>query len=179
VQLHHQPRYSLERSDQGKSFGIDDTEIGVKYRFLNSQHDDSSTMVGIYPILRLPTGVDRLGPDRGKGQLFLPLWFQRDSGKWTTYGGPGYRINPGTGFKNSFFLGWTLLYKTTESLQLGGELFHETPSAIDGKSATGFNLGGSYKLASGYNLLFSAGKGVRNAPSTNLASIYVALQVSY
>jgi Putative MetA-pathway of phenol degradation len=179
VQLHLQPRYSYERSAQGTRSGIDDTEIGVKYRFFNSQHEDSTFMMGIYPIFRLPTGNTKLGPDRGKGQLFLPLWVQRDSGNWTFYGGPGYRINPGVGSTNSLFLGGTSLYKVTDAIQLGGEIFHETPGTVDGKSSTGFNLGGTCDLARDYSVLFSAGKGLSNAAATNQLSIYLALQVRY
>jgi hypothetical protein len=179
VQLHLQPRYSSERTGQDVRYGFDDTEIGVKYRFLNIERDNSALMVGIYPIYQLPTGNTQFGPDRRQGKLFLPLWIQRDIGRWTYYGGPGYRINPGTGNKNSVFLGGTALYKATDSLQIGAEVFHETPTSIDGKSAAGFNLGGTYNLSHDYNLLFSAGKGITNVSSTNEFSFYLALQVVY
>lgn len=179
VQLHIQPRYSYERSAQGARTGVDDTEIGVKYRFLNIKHGDSSTMLAIYPIYRMPTGDAKLGPDRGNGQLFLPLWVQHDSGKWSLYGGTGYRINPGTDNKNSLFLGATALYKFSESLEMGGEIFHETADSVEGRGSAGFNLGGTLNLARDYNLLFSAGKGLSNASATNQLSIYLALQVHY
>ena len=179
VQLHVQPRYSYERTRQDVRYGIDDTELGVKYRFLNIEHDNSSLAIGIYPIYQMPTGDTKLGPNRRQGKIFLPLWIQRDSERWTYYGGPGYRINPGTGNKNSIFVGGTALYKATKSLQIGGEIFHETPDAVEGKSATGFNLGGTYNLSHDYNFLFSAGKGINNVSSTNQLSVYLALQVRY
>lgn len=179
MQLHAQPRYSYERTTAGGHFGIDDTEVGVKYRFLNIGHGDSSIMAGIYPMLQLPTGDVKLGPNRGKGQTFLPLWVQRNSEKWIIYGGAGYRINPGTGNKNSVFTGVTALYQVKPSLQLGGEVFHETATAVDETSTSGFNLGGSYNLARDYNLLFSAGKGLKNASSSNQLSVYLALQFLY
>ena len=109
----------------------------------------------------------------------MPLWLQRNTEKWTIYGGTGYRINPWIGNKNSVFLGGVALYQATLSLQLGGEVFHETPDTIDGESTTGFNLGGNYNLANDYNLLFSAGKGLQNVSSTNQLSVYLALQVLY
>lgn len=179
MQVHAQPRYSYERITTDRHFGTDDTEIGVKYRFLNLEQGDSSFMVGIYPMLQIPTGNTSLGPGRGKGQSFLPLWLQRNTEKWTIYGGTGYRINPGTGNKNSVFLGGTALYQVTPTLQLGGEVFHETPDTVDGESTAGFNLGGNYNLANDYNLLFSAGKGLQNVSSTNRLSVYLALQVLY
>jgi hypothetical protein len=179
VQLHVQPRYSYESTTAGKRIGVDDTEIGVKYRFLNLEQNGSSIMVGIYPMFQTPTGDTRLGPSRGKGQIFLPLWGQGNSGKWTIYGGSGYRINQGQGNKNSVFIGATALYQVKESLQLGAEIFHETPDAVDGTGTSGFNLGGSINLVPDYNLLFSVGKGLKNASATNQLSTYLALQVLY
>lgn len=179
MQLHAQPRYSYEETAAGRHWGIDDTEVGVKYRFLNLEQGDSSFMVGIYPMLQLPTGDTSLGPSRGKGQSFLPLWLQRNTDKWTIYGGSGYRINPGAGNKNSVFIGGTALYQATPSLQLGGEIFYETPDTVEGESTTGFNLGGSYNLANDYNFLFSSGKGLQNVSSVNQLSVYLALQVLY
>jgi hypothetical protein len=176
LQLHVQPRYSYEKTVNGSRFGIDDTELGAKYRFWTSQHDTSSTSAAIYPMVQLPTGDTRLGPSRGQKQSFLPLWVQHDNETWTVYGGAGYRINPGTGNKNSFFTGAAALYRLSQKLQLGGELFHETPTAIGDEGTAGFNLGGAYSLTSDCNFLFSAG---RARDSTNERSIYFALQVIY
>ena len=179
LQLHIQPRYSYERSMTGNHFGIDDTEVGMKYRFLNIQHDNFSFMVGTYPMLQLPTGDPKLGSNRGKVQSFLPLWLQGNIDKWTIYGGMGYRINPGNGNKNSLFVGMTTLYEVTQDFKLGGEIFHESPNSLDGVGSTGFNLGGSYSLTHDYNVLFAAGKGLKNVSSTNELSTYLALQVLY
>jgi hypothetical protein len=179
VQLHLQPRYSYEKSAEGARYGIDDTEVGVKYRFMHIEQSDSSLMAGIYPIYLAPTGDTKLGPDRRQGKLLLPLWIQRDIGRWTYYGGPAYRINAGTGNKNSIFVGGTALYKATESLQVGAEVFHETPVTVDGPTITGFNLGGIYGLSRDYNLLFSAGKGISNVATTNQLTFYFALQAHY
>ncbi|MGB8898965.1 MAG: hypothetical protein WCC90_06850 [Methylocella sp.] len=71
----------------------------------------------------------------------MPLWVQKDFGDWTTYGGGGYWINPGPGNKNFWFAGWVLERKITDKLTLGVALFHQTPDAISGVSATGFNFG--------------------------------------
>jgi hypothetical protein len=179
VQLHAQPRYSVERTAEGSRSGIDDTEIGVKYRVLNLGRGDSKLMLGVYPIFLLPTGDTRLGPDRGKKQIFLPVWAQWDSGDWSVYGGSGYRINPGAGNRNFIFTGATALYRTTDRLRLGAEAFHKTPDTTDGGSVIGFNLGGIYGLAERYNLLFSAGRGFTHDSAGNEVSAYLALQVLY
>lgn len=175
LQLHAQPRYSYEKSDEAHA-GFDDTEIGVKYRFINIETAGSTWMVGVYPMYQVATGARALGPDRGKHQVFLPLWLQHDSEKWTIYGGWGYRINPGEGNKNSIFTGATLLYEISDGVQVGGELFHETPDTLDGKSLNGFNLGGVVRIGRDYNLLFSAGQ---RSSDQAAHSIYIALQAHY
>ncbi len=43
--------------------------------------------------------------------------------------------------KNFWFAGWVLERKITDKLTLGVALFHQTPDAIGGVSATGFNFG--------------------------------------
>jgi hypothetical protein len=76
-------------------------------------------------------------------------------------------------------VGATAPYKATQSLQIGGEIFHETPDSAGKPSTTGFNLGGTYTLNHDYNLLFSAGKGPGNVSSTNQFTFYIALQAHY
>jgi len=179
IQLHIQPRFSYEKTGGSSQFGIDDTEVGVKYRFVNLQRNDYSFMIGTYPMVQLPTGNKSLGENRNKVQSFIPLWMQTDFDKWTIYGGMGYRINPGAGNKNSTFVGVATLYEVSPKLQLGGEVFHESANTEGGLDTAGFNLGGVYSLLDNYNFLFSVGKGLKNATSTNQLSAYLALQVLY
>jgi len=179
IQLHAQPKYAYESSGKDKHFGIDNTEIGVKYRFFNKQYAEANWMVGIYPIIQFPTGDTKLGTSRGKVQTFLPIWIQRNSEGWAIYGGTGYRINQDIDSKNSWFSGTTALYHLTPRLQLGGEVFHETASTIGERGQSGFNLGGIYNITNEYHVLFSSGKGLSNVNATNQFSTYVALQVIY
>lgn len=177
VQVHAQPRFSREQGADGTHTGIDDTEVGIKYRFLSIENGATSFMAGIYPMLQLPTGDRALGATRGKLQSFLPLWAQFSHSGWTLYGGVGYRINQGLDNRNSVFTGATTLYQLSPGLQLGGEIFHETADAKDSSSTAGFNLGGIANLAPHYNLLFSAGRNLRNSIATNHRSLFLALQV--
>lgn len=179
IQLHAQPKYAYEIDSQDKHSGMDNTEIGVKYRFINQQYANANWMVGIYPIVRLPTGESVLGDSRGKVQAFLPLWLQRNSDNWTIYGGVGYRLNQYADSKNSWFSGITALYRLSTQLQLGGEVFHETAVSVGERGASGFNMGGIYNLTDNYHVLFSMGKGLSNVSATNQFSGYLALQVIY
>ena len=143
IQLHAQPRYSNKRDGSNRNFGFDNTEIGVKYRFMHQKQSNSEKMLGIYPMLQLPTGSRKFGDASGKTQLFLPIWAQINSDKWTLYGGGGYRLNNFKDSKNSWFVGITMLYEVTNKLKLGAEIFHETQTAQDQTNTSGFNLGGT------------------------------------
>jgi hypothetical protein len=165
-------------------YGYSDTELGVKYRFINPGDDDWWPQVGVFPLLEVPTGDASKGlGTTGQSREFLPIWLQKDFGDWTTYGGGGYWNNPGLGNKNNWFFGWLLQRKITDSLTLGGELFHQTAETIIttpyDKDSTGFNLGGTYDFNETYHALFSAGRGIQNAEDTNQFSYYLALQLTY
>ena len=185
VQLHVIIPLNYDKIGSGTlHYGYGDTELGVKYRFINPGKDDWWPQVGIFPLLELPTGnaTDGLGAT-GEMREYLPLWIQKDFGDWTTYGGGGYWHNPGLGNKDNWFFGWLLQRKVTDKLTLGGELFHQTAETIIttpyDKGSTGFNLGGTYDFTDNYHLLFSAGRGVQNATDTNRVAYYLALQLTY
>jgi hypothetical protein len=158
--------------DEPSHFGYGDTELGIKYRFVHET--DTLPMVGIFPLIEIPTGSRHKGLGNGKPQYFFPIWIQKDFGKWTTYGGGGYWINPGSGNKNYWFYGILLQYSFSESLYLGGEFFHQTADTVNGEDSDGFNLGGSLPLVGNLQLLFSAGCGLTNT-SSNRFSYYIAL----
>ena len=160
----------------GTKFGYGDTELGAKFRFFEPGEDDWWPQVGAFPLVEVPTGNAQRGLGAGHAREFIPVWLQKDFDRWTTYGGGGYWINPGAGNKNFWFFGWLLQRKVTDELTLGAELFHQTADTIGGRDSTGFNLGGIYDFTENYHLLFSAGRGLQNATTTNEFSYYLAFQ---
>ena len=68
--------------------GLGDIELGVKYRFLSETA--RRPQIGIFPMLEVPSGDPRRGLGNGQVWARLPLWLQKSSGPWTTYGGAGY-----------------------------------------------------------------------------------------
>ncbi len=152
--------------------GYGDTELGLKYRF--SHQTDALPDIGTFPLVEIPSGDAHEGLGNGKARYFLPVWLQKDLGKWTTYGGGGYWINPGEGNRNWWFSGVLLQYSFAEDFYLGGEVFHQTADTSSGKDSTGFNLGGGLPLSGKFQILFSAGSGLQHA-STNRFSYYVAI----
>ena len=162
-------------------FGIGDTELGFKYRFIEEEKVGLRPQVGIFPFLEVPTGNADRGLGAGHVRLFLPVWVQKSFGDWTTYGGGGYWINQNDNFgdKNYWFFGWLLQKKLTDKLTLGGEIFHQTANNINTVDQTGFTIGGYYDFNEHNHLLFSTGTGIQNASQTNVYSWYLGWQITY
>jgi hypothetical protein len=180
VQLHVQLALGFSHvSGDRTRWGIGDAEFGVKYRFLDAKEDDWFPSAAVYPIVFAPTGDEDRGLETGHTRAFLPLWLGKEFGDWTAFGGGGYNINPGSGNRNSLFLGVGITRKVTEDLSLGAEVFRTSKTEDDGKDAIGFNLGGIYDISDRHHILISAGRGLRNASETNEFSTYIAYQLTF
>jgi hypothetical protein len=137
------------------AYGLGDMEFGLKYRFI--QEADYRPMVGVFPLLEIPTGDANLGLGNGQAWGKLPLWLQKSWEPWTTYGGGGYAIDPAPGQRNYYFGGWLLQRDFGERLTLGGEIFGQGKSSDDTRSFAVFNLGGFFKITPDFQILFSGG----------------------
>jgi hypothetical protein len=181
VQLHVIAPVAFDAPTGGPTqFGYGDTELGVKWRFVDEDKNGWMPQIGTFPILVVPTGNAERGLGTGSTRLFLPLWLQKSFGEWTTYGGGGYWINnQRPDDKNFWFFGWLLQRKITDKLTLGGEIFHDTADSIGGFDTTAFNIGGYYDFDQHNHLLFSAGRAFQNAAQTNLYSFYLGYQITY
>jgi hypothetical protein len=172
---------------QSGSYGFGDTELGFKYRFIDENKDGWRPMVGIYPLVELPTGNADRGLGAGYVRAYFPVWLQKSFGDWTTYGGGGYWLNQGddTANRDYWFFGWLLQKQVTKQLALGAEIYHQTSTVAFGATnpiytqpTTGFNVGAIYDFDDDHHLLVSVGKGLQNAATTNEFSWYVAYQIT-
>jgi hypothetical protein len=179
VQLHAQPQIAYTRGPGGNAVGLGDLELGVKYRLTRPDQPRSDWMVGIYPMLELPTGSARRGLGAGAHSVYLPLWVQTTRGRWTVFGGAGYWLDHGTRAHDAWAGGITALYEVNARLQFGGEWYGTTRHHVDEATATGINLGGILQLRDGLALLFSAGHGLRNAGASNKGAAYLGLRTSF
>jgi hypothetical protein len=172
VQLHLIVPHAYNRPKDGPALlGLGNVELGVKYRFI--QESDYIPMVGIFPLLEVPTGSKARSLGTGRPQFFFPVWLQKSLGPWTSYGGGGYWVNPGTGNKNYWFAGWLLQRNITKWLTVGAELFHVTPPTTDGQSETGYNLGGFINLSDVHHFIFSAGADIRGPANSFFYAAYL------
>jgi len=175
VQLHVIVPDAFDSSGgETRKFGLGDTELGVKYRFV--QESDDHPQIGVFPLAEVPTGSESRGLGTGHTQLFLPVWLQKTIGKWTTYGGGGYWITPGTGNRNSWFMGGLLQYQLTKNLAPGAEVYYRTAQVVSGPSTAQLNLGLVWDLTDTYHIMGSAGPALSGPHGYQT---YVAFQFTF
>lgn len=168
--------YSVPNQERSH-YGLGDIEMSVKYRFI--QETKTTPMVSFFPSYKSHTGNKSKGLGDGASAYFLPIWLGKSWGDWTINGGAGYTISQATDTKNNWFFGWQLSNQINEHLSLGAELFHETESAADEGSSSGFNVGAVYDISEQHHILFSAGKGLHNANRTNQFSSFIAYELTF
>jgi len=175
VQLHLIAPLAYDAPSAGDvHFGYGDTELGVKFRFV--QETVHSPEVGIFPLLEVPTGSESEGLGTGHAQAFLPVWLQKDFGNWTAYGGGGYGINPGAGNQNWGFGGMVLQRQVMKNVLIGGETYYRTAMEPGGRGDTAFNLGTVVDFSEHHHFLFSAGRSFHGPTQFQL---YIAYQLTF
>lgn len=151
-----------------RTFGLGDTELGVKYRFIHETKHRPE--IGTFPFIEVPTGNSRLGLGNGKTWYRVPVWAQKSEGHWTTYGGGGEVFNSAIGMHDYPFAGWLLQRDLGKKLTLGGEVFYhgaQGPTALSTESSTLLDIGGYYYFRNpGFQLLFAYGHSVSGQPET-------------
>jgi hypothetical protein len=161
-------------SDDSAQFGFGDVPVSFKYRFIQEDQHGWRPQVAVFPLIQLPSGDQSRGLGAGHVLGFLPIWAQKSFGKWTVDAGGGYWINQGGGGdKNFWFSGVLVQRKVTDRLSVGGEIFHQTADTVDGDDSTGFDFGAIYDFNEHDHFVFSAGRGLQNADTTNEFSWYV------
>lgn len=154
-------------------FGVSNIELAAKYRFL--RQSQIGWEVAVFPRLFLPS-PSNVG-DRN-ASLLLPIWLQRDLGNdWTTFGGGGCQLFADS-TRDSCIAGWVLTHKFTSNLQLGMELFHQSPAAST-PASTSLGLGAIYDLNKTYHLLGYIRTGLQNRDQTDLFGWYGAVLFTF
>ena len=175
VQVHLLVPFAFVQQNGGPAmYGLGDTEVGVKYRFIHET--DILPQMGIFPIMHLPTGDRDRGLGGGHVPFFLPLWLQKSAGPWTTYGGGGYWSNPGSDNRNFWQLGWLVQREIGKVITVGAEMFYFGKDAAGGRDRVGYNAGGIFDVSEEHHILFSGG---RDISGDNRFSLYLGYQWTY
>ena len=165
--------FEYEHKDGKARTGFGDVELAAKYLFVHQQENGWRPDVSFYPTVTLPTA--RHGFGRGKVGAFLPLFAQKDIGKWSMFGGGGYEINPGEGNRDFWSIGYALTREVNDRLSLGAEAYHQTRGEVDGRAVTRLGLGGSYRFAEHWSLLGSGGPIIQHRQANGRYAFYIGL----
>src|SRR6185312_2677 len=118
VQLHAiLPWGAALPSGQPSAFGLTDSELGAKIAFI--KESKYFPQIGSFTMIELPTGSFARGLGIGRTWDKVPLWAQKNIGKWLLDGGAGETINHQAGFKNFSYGGFLLKYTLSKRLELG------------------------------------------------------------
>jgi Putative MetA-pathway of phenol degradation len=162
----------IDEDQGGTTAGAGDLLLGVKWRFFNNEA--SQLQLGTYPQLLVPTGDRARGLGQGQPAYLLPFLVQKSWSKWTVYGDVGYWWQTGAETHDYFYAGAVLEREINERLELGVELFGNSPKERGGRFDVAFNIGGTLKLREHLNLLFSGG---RDIVGDTHAMAYIGLQL--
>ena len=154
--------------------GFGDIELGAKYRFI--QQTRFLPDVAFYPQMEVPTASRSRGLGDGQLQEFLPVWTEKDIGKWTVNAGGGYWINPGAGNQDWWLLGVMLQRRITDHFAAGSEVFYQTPQVRGGRSNTYINPGVIWDVNDLEHVLLSVGHTVQGP---NGWQAYVGIQFTF
>ena len=156
--------------DPGSARVIGDIEVAAKYKFLHQGAGNFGADVAFFPRVFLPTG-------RGttRARLLLPLWAQRDFGKWSVFGGGGYVLNPGAGQSDYLQQGVVVTRQMAPGFQLGLEYYGAGPASQGDRPIHGLNLGTVIHLKGPFSLLGSFGQGLNRQQTVFYSSLKLDL----
>jgi hypothetical protein len=149
-------------------FGLTDMELGAKVAFYKeSKH---IPQIGSFTMLELPTGSYAKGLGVGKAWYKVPIWAQKNIGKWLLDGGGGYTIFNQTDYRTFPYGAFLLKYTFGKRLELGGEVFshgaegYATPQI---RGSTLIDFGGYYHFHNpDHQFLFCYGHSVAGLTET-------------
>ena len=159
----------------GASWGAGDLRVSAKYRFY---HDEKAGLsIAAFPGITIPTASNGMGA--GRVTALLPIWIQKDSGKWSVFGGGGYAINPGPGNRNYLTGGIAVSRQVTERLLIGVEADCHGADIVGGNAATSLGLGAIYQLKAPFRLLASGGPTFEDGGGAAGFHMFVALGLDF
>lgn len=159
----------------GTEWGAGDIAVSLKYRFYHNENLGLS--IAVFPGVTLPTASNDLGAGRVTG--LLPIWFQKDSGPWSVFGGGGYAFNPGPGNRDYMTGALAVSRQATPNLSLGVEVQRQGADTIGGSAATSLGIGAIYQLRAPFRLLASAGPTFEDGGGTTGFHAFLALGLDY
>jgi hypothetical protein len=129
------------------AFGLTDMELGVKLAIF--KETKVTPQIGTFTMFEMPTGNYDSGLGVGKVWYKLPVWLQKNEGKWLFDGGAGETVVPQTGYHNFPYGGFLVKRELNERLELAAEVFShgaEGFAAAQTQKSTMIDAGGYWHL---------------------------------
>jgi hypothetical protein len=126
-------------------FGLTDMELGAKIAYI--KESKYVPQIGTFTMFELPTGNYDKGLGVGKVWYRLPLWLQKNFGKWLLDGGAGETVVPQTSYHDFPYGGFLVKKELSERLELGAEVFShggEGNATPQTQASTLIDVGGYY-----------------------------------
>jgi hypothetical protein len=127
--------------------GLVDMELGVKLAII--KETKTIPQIGTFTMFEMPTGNSDKGLGVGKVWYRLPVWLQKNEGKWLFDGGAGETVVPQTGYHDFPYGGFLLKREINKKLELAAEIFShggEGPIVPQTQSSTMLDAGGYWHL---------------------------------
>jgi Putative MetA-pathway of phenol degradation len=157
------------------AWSLGNIELAAKYRFLTQQNFGLD--VAVFPRVFLPSASASVGEQHAS--FLFPLWVERDWGQWSAFGGGGCELNRGGNSETFCLTGAVVSRQITPSLQVGLELYHQTPATQGGEATTSIGAGIRYDLSDNFHLLGYLGRGIQNADQTDRYNWYTAILFTF
>ena len=157
------------------AIGLGNIELAAKYRFLTQQNFGLD--VAVFPRVFLPSASANVGTQHAS--FLLPVWLQKDWGKWSVFGGGGCAINRGGNSRDFCEAGVVVTRQVRTDLQVGLELFHQSADTIGGKDMTSIGSGARYDVNDHLHLLGYVGRGIQNADETARLNWYASVLFTF
>lgn len=151
--------------------GFGNPELAVKYKFLHQ--DKHGIDAAFFPRLYLPAKNEKFGATHS--QLLLPIFIQRDFGRYSVFGGGGCTLNHSSNSQNFCNLGTTLTRDINSKFHIGAEIFGQTPDSKDAKSSGGYGIGAVYDMNDKYHILISYNENRLNRTSNYKNGFYFSI----
>jgi hypothetical protein len=145
-----------------RAFGLTDMELGTKIAFI--KEGKRIPQIGAFVMYEMPTGNADKGLGVGKVWYKIPIWLQKNEGRWLFDGGGGYQVTPQTGYRDFPYTAWLVKRELSKRLELGVEVFahgREGFATAQTQSSTMVDVGGYYHFKNpDHQLLFAYGHSI-------------------
>ena len=153
---------TLEPVGSPSVFGLADTELKVKWRFVDADTNNWLPSIGIAPKVFLPTSDKDRGLGDGVWRAQLPLQFGKTIGRFYNFAEVGYQMAFKPHVSDVAYYGVGTLYSFSGHFALGTEVFGWTPMLDKKNQQVVITLGAVYTFNEHWALKASVSRTLRD-----------------